>query len=209
LIPPLPPQWASGGQKCGGQCLPWSPGPSIFRSFFRFDFCLDFGLVLGPFWARLGRLLGPFGEPKSGQVGSKIRLEPSFVRKWRCSKNIGKRKARATFLTPRWAQDRLKTGPRRVQERSKSHACFVLIFDSFWGRLGVVLGPILGSKIVPKSLRRFRVDRLDIDLVIDWSQDGLKTAPRGLLGGFLGRLGGVLGRSWGLLGPLWRVLGGF
>ena len=53
------------------------------------------------------------------------------------------------------------------------------------------------------------MDRLDIDLVIDWSQDGLKTVPRGLLGRFLGRLGRILGRSWGLLGPLWRVLGGF
>ena len=126
-----------------------------------------------------------------------------------CSKNSGKRKARATFLTPRWAQDGLKTGPRRVQERSKSHAFFVLIFDSFWGRLGVVLGPIWGAKIDPKSLRRFTLDGLDIDLVIGWSQDGSKTVPRGLLGGFLGRLGGVLGRSWGLLGPLWRVLGGF
>ena len=79
--PPLSPQWASGAQKCEGQCLPWSPGPSNFRYFFRFDFGLDFGLVLGPFWARLGRLLGPFGEPKSGQVGSKMRLEPSLVRK--------------------------------------------------------------------------------------------------------------------------------
>ena len=105
-------------------------------------------------------------------------------------------------MTPRWAQDGLKTGSRRVQERSKSHAFFVLIFESFWGRLGVVSGAVLGAKIVPKSLRRLRVDRLDIDLVIDWSQDGSKTVPRGLRRGFLGRLGG-------LLGPLWRVLGNF
>ena len=73
---------------------------------------------------------------------------------------------------------------------------------SFWD-------PFWGAKIDPKSLRRFRVDGLDFDLVIDWSQDGLKTVPRELLGGFLGRLGGVLSRSWGLLGPLWRVLGCF
>ena len=114
---PYPLPAGLGAQKCDCQNYPWSPGRSIFRSFFRFDFGLDFGLVLAPFWARLGRLLGPFWEPKSGQVGSKMHLEPSFVRKCRCSKNIGKRKARATFLTPRWAQDRLKTGPRRVQER--------------------------------------------------------------------------------------------
>ena len=68
---------------------------------------------------------------------------------------------------------------------------------------------MLGAKIDPKSLGKLTPGGLDFDLVIDWSQDGLKTVPRGLLGGFLGRLGGVLGRSWGLLGPLWRVLGGF
>jgi hypothetical protein len=155
--PPQPPQWAPGATHVHRQCVPWSPGRSIFRSFFRFDFRLDFGLVLGPFWARLGRLLGPFWEPKSGQVGPKIYLEAVFVQKSRCSRNIGKRKARATFWAPRWAQDGPKTGPRRVQERLKSHAFFVLIFDSFWGRLGVVLGPIWGPKIVPIGLRRFRV----------------------------------------------------
>ena len=146
--------------------MPWSPGPSIFRSFFRFDFGLDFGLVLAPFWARLGRLLGPFWEPKSGQVGPKIHLEAVFVQKSRCSRNIGKRNTKTTFWAPRWAQDGLKTGPRRFQERSKSHAFFVLIFDSFWGRLGVVLGPILGAKIDPKSLHRLRVGDLDFDLVV-------------------------------------------
>ena len=81
IDPPLTPRWALRAQKCEDQSVAWSPGRSIFRSFFRFDFGLDFGLVLGPFWARLGRLLGPFWEPKSGQVGSKMRLEPSFVRK--------------------------------------------------------------------------------------------------------------------------------
>ena len=117
LNPPLPPQWASGAQMCDCQNYLSTCGRSIFRSFFRFDFGLDFGLVLAPFWARLGRLLGPFLELKSGQVGPKIHLEAVFVQKSRCSRNIGKRKARATFLTPRWAQDGPKTGPRRVQER--------------------------------------------------------------------------------------------
>ena len=115
--PPLPPQWAPGAPYVHYQCLAWSPGRSIFRSFFGLDFGLDFGLVLGPFWARLGRLLGPFLEPKSGQVGSKIHLETVLAQKSQCSKNIGKREARAIFLTPRWAQDGPKTGPRRVQER--------------------------------------------------------------------------------------------
>ena len=52
-----------------------------------------------------------------------------------------------------WPQDGPKMAPRPVQDGSKrdqkSHAFFVLIFDSFWGRLGVALGPILGAKIDP------------------------------------------------------------
>ena len=107
-------------------------------------------------------------------------------------------------MTPRWAQDGLKTGPRRVQERSKSHAFFVLIFDSFWGRLGVVWGPIWGAKIDPKSLLELNLDGLDFDLVIDWSQDSLKTVPRGLLGSSWGGLGPLLGA----LGPSLEGLGG-
>ena len=112
---------------------------------------------------------------------------------------------------------------RLVQERSNSHAFFVLNFYSFGGRLGVVLGPMLGAKIDPKSLGKLTPGGLDFDLVIDWSQDGLKTVPRGLLGGpwaalgalgpsleglggLLGRLEGVLGCSWGLLVPLGKVL---
>ena len=117
-------------------------------------------------------------------------------------------------MPPRWAQDRLKTGPRRVQERSKSHAVFVLIFDSFWGHLGVVLGPIWGAKIDPKSEGSLGKIDLDFDLVVGWSQDSSKTVPRGLLegswvvlGGSWGRLGGVWGRSWALWGPLGTVLG--
>ena len=53
-----------------------------------------------------------------------------------------------------------------------------MIFDSFWGRLGVVLEPILGAKIDPTILHRFRVDALDFDLVIDWSQDGRQDRPK-------------------------------
>ena len=98
-------------------------------------------------------------------------------------------------MTPRWAQDGLKTGPRRVQERSKSHAFFVLNFESFWGRLGVVLGPILGAKIDPKSEGSLGKIGLVFDLVVGWSQDGSKTVPRGLLGGSEAVLGGVWGRS--------------
>ena len=64
------------------------------------------------------------------------------------------------------------------------------------------------------------MDRLDIDLELNRSQDSLKTVPRGLLrsswgalgpsleglGGLLGRLEGVLGCSWELLGTLGTVL---
>ena len=41
------------------------------------------------------------------------------------------------------------------------------------------------------------MDRLDIDLVIDWSQDGLKTVPRGLLDPSWTGLEAILGPSWG------------
>ena len=75
------------------------------------------------------------------------------------------------FLTPRWVprspQDRSKTGPRAT----KSDAFFVLIFDSFWGRLGVVLGPILGANIDPTSRRRLTIFDFVFDLVVLWSQD--------------------------------------
>ena len=48
------------------------------------------------------------------------------------------------------------------------------------------------------------MDRLDIDLVIDWSQDSLKTVPRGPLGSSWGGLGPLLGA----LGPSLEGLGG-
>ena len=75
--PPLPPPAGLGVQKCVGQNYLWSLGPSILRSFFQFDFELNFGLVLGSSWARFGLLLIPFWEAKSGQVGTKIALGPS------------------------------------------------------------------------------------------------------------------------------------
>ena len=71
-------------------------------------------------------------------------------------------------MGPRW----LETGPRRVQERSKSHALLVLIFVSFWNRLGVVLGLMFGSKIGPQTLTTIDLERVVFDLVIGWSQDG-------------------------------------
>ena len=151
LNPPLPPRRGIWAAHVHPQSVLWSSGRSFFRSFFRFDFELNFGLVLDSFWGRLGLLLAPFWDPKSGHVGPKVCREAVLFRKHQCSRNIGKRKARATFLTPRWAQDRLKTGPRRVQERSKSHAFFVLNFESFWNRLGLVWGVALGSKIDQKS----------------------------------------------------------
>ena len=47
-----------------------------------------------------------------------------------------------------------------------------MIFDSFWDRLGVVFGVVLGSKIDPKSLLELNLNRLVFDLAIGWSQDG-------------------------------------
>ena len=50
------------------------------------------------------------------------RLGPVLRRSWtrlgfnNNTKSIGKRKARATFLNPRWPQDRSKTGPRAIKK---------------------------------------------------------------------------------------------
>ena len=50
------------------------------------------------------------------------------------------------------------------------------------------------------------MDGLDFDLVIDWSQDSLKTVPRGLLGSSWGGLGPLLGAFGPSLDGLGRVL---
>ena len=51
---------------------------------------------------------------------------------------------------------------------------------------------------------RFRVDGLDFDLVVGWSQDGSRTVRWGVLGSSWGRLGTFLGA----LGPSLDGLGG-
>ena len=95
---------------------------------------------MGPFWARLGLLLVAIWEPKSGRVRSKMHLESLCCQKCRSSKNSGKRNVLATFLMSGWSLDRLKTGPRRVQERKKKRCIFgsdfSLVLGSSWGRLG-------------------------------------------------------------------------
>ena len=96
--------------------------------------------------------------------------------------------------------------PCKINE--KSDAFFVLIFDSFWGRLGVVLGPIWGAKIDSKSEREFGKNRSCFRscgrMVPRWLQD----RPKRALGGVLGRLGGSLGPSLAGLGGLLGVLRG-
>ena len=85
--PPLPPQWAPGAAHVHRQSVSWSPGPSIFRSFFRFDFGLDFGRILGPFWGRLGLLLAPFWEPNRVKLGPKCVLSRNFFENVDFSRN--------------------------------------------------------------------------------------------------------------------------
>ena len=74
------------------------------------SFWMRFGLVLGAFW-------DPFWSPNRIKLGQKFILKRSLFKKANVHETLEKSKARATFLTPRWAQDGLKTGPRRVQER--------------------------------------------------------------------------------------------
>ena len=48
----------------------------------------------------------------------------------------------------------------------KEFAFFVLIFVSFWDRLGVVWGVVLGAKIDAKGRHRLTLGGLDFDLVV-------------------------------------------
>jgi hypothetical protein len=156
----------------------WSPGRSIFRSFFAsiFDSILDsswvrFGVVSGAFW-------DPFGGPNRVKLGQKCVLNHIFFLKIMIFTRIYVFQGLGPFLTPRWVprspQDRSKTGPRAT----KSDAFFVLIFVSFWGRLGVVFGPIWGAKIDPKTLPTIDPERPFFDLVIGGSQDGRQDRPK-------------------------------
>ena len=117
IDPPLPPPAGHRGPKVWLSELavePWAVHFSInFSLRFWTRFWTRFGSVLGSSWAPFG----PIWEPKLGQVGPKMHLEVVFFRKRRCSRNIGKRKAKTTFLIPRRAQDRFKTSPKRLQER--------------------------------------------------------------------------------------------
>ena len=71
LKPPQTPPEGPQGRACLGANVPHPPlGRSMLRSIYRFDFDFDFGLVLDSSWARLGLLMAPFSELKSGQVGS-------------------------------------------------------------------------------------------------------------------------------------------
>ena len=78
------------------------------------------------------------------------------------------------------------------------------------GRLGVVFGVVLGSKIDPKSFLELNPNRLGATffrscdrLVPRWLQDRSKSAP----GGVLGRLGRGFGPLLGAFGPSLDGLG--
>ena len=116
ILPPTPLPAGLGTQKCEGQSVAWSPGPSIFRSFFRFDFELNFGLVLGPFWGRLGLLLVAFWEPKSGQVGPKCVLKRNFFENADFHETVVKPMPNGQ----KCPQDGPKIASRPVQDGSKS-----------------------------------------------------------------------------------------
>ena len=205
--PPTPSRRASGSRMSTAKASCGALGGPFFDHFF----ALILNSILDSFWIRFGLVLVAFWEVKSGHVGTKMRLEALFFRKCRFSKKWCKTNGFFHLFDP---QTRSKIDPRSLQDRSKSDVFFVLIFDSFWGRLRVVLGVVLGTKIDPKTEGSLIIFDLDFDLVVGWSQDSSKTVPRGLLegswvvlGGSWGRLGGVWGRSWALWGPLGTVLG--
>ena len=112
LDPPLPPQWASGAQKCDCQNYSWSPGRSFFDHFFAsiLDSILDsfwvrFGLVLGSFWP-------PFGSPNRVKLGTQCILNRH------CCENVD---FHADLRFPRFfhqnrPQDEAKIALRRPQD---------------------------------------------------------------------------------------------
>ena len=61
-----------------------------------------------------------FWRPKSGQDRPKTRLETTFVRKRRCSRNITFSNTKCPKWDPRWSQDRPKIDPRRPQDRNQA-----------------------------------------------------------------------------------------
>ena len=92
---------------------PWAVHFSIIFSLRFWDrFWTRFGSVLGSSWAPFD----PLWEAKSGQVGPKMRLEVVFFRKGSFSQNTMFSNGLGAFWPLRSAQDRLETGPRRVQE---------------------------------------------------------------------------------------------
>ena len=107
---------------------------------------------------------GALGRPFFDHFFASI-LDSIFDSSWVCFGLV-----LGAFWAPFGSPNRVKWGQKMDLEasfvRSKSHAFFVLIFDSFWGRLGVVLGPILGTKIDPKIFHLFTLGGLDFDLVV-------------------------------------------
>jgi len=147
--------------------------------------------ISNSFWIRLGVVLGsfrnPFGSPNRVKLDQRCILSDDL-----CENDNDHADLRfpmlLSFLTPRRAQDPLKTGPRRVQERQQ----FMHISSCFLNRLGVglgvVLAHILAAKIDPRPCRQLTGDGLVLDLVIGCFQDDSNTVPKGAPGEHLGAI---------------------
>ncbi len=116
--PPYPPTGGPRGSKCPPSKPAMEPWAVHFVIIFSLRFWIQFwirfgsvfGLVLGPSWS-------PFGRPNRVKLGQKCVLHRYVFENTDVHADLRFSMFFNILLSSRWAQDRLKTGPRRVQER--------------------------------------------------------------------------------------------
>ena len=119
----------------------------------------------------LGSLFGTQIGPKSTQDRSKTGFKRLFFEKCDFSKNLGKRKEKHTFLTPKGDQKWPKIAPRRPQDGLKELLFRCQNLSSILVRFGVRFGRFWGAFWEPSWRQNRSKNRPKIDLCP-------QTAPR-------------------------------
>ena len=161
---------------------------------------------MGPSWGSFSVKLTPF----LAQVGLGTVLEPTYLRKSDCSRNITFSYGFCSKLTPGWGQDRPKIAPRRVQDRLGSpffHLDFSLRFLIV---LGSALVPFWPPKWSPGGAAELVVidawavqDNLGIVLVRSFFHLAIRDHFFGPHGCLLESFSAVFGLVLGRLGLSW------